>query len=222
MTPEEIAEKEAATAAAKEVFETSLEGLSDEEKTLKRAEFEASNSQDPLKKELDRARKPRTEAEKAAFSLRKNAERARELGLDPSEILSDGSSEGKDKVVTVEMLEQREKDKAAKTAIALADEQIENETERELVKHHLESSIRPSGNPATDLANARAIVNSIKNKQIADEAVRRGDPNRHGSATGAPGNHEAQFTPTEEERRFMSAPFNMTKEDILKARPVSK
>lgn len=211
MTPKEIAEKEAATAAAKEA---------EDEAARKAAEDEA-NSQDPLKRELDKARKPRTEAEKAAFSLRKNAERARELGLDPTEILGDGAGEGKDKVVTVEMLEQRDKDKAAKTAISLADEQIENETERELVKHHLESSIRPSGNPATDLANARAIVNSVKNKQIADEAARRGDPTRHGSGNGAPGNHEMTFTPTEEESRFMKPPFNVTKDDILKARKES-
>src|SRR3954470_13804335 len=75
MTPEEIAEKEAETAAA----------LAKEE--AEKAESEANP--DPLKVELDKVqgKKTRTEAEKAAYSLMKNAERAKELGLDPKKVL---------------------------------------------------------------------------------------------------------------------------------------
>lgn len=210
MTPEEIAAKEAATAAA-------------EAEAKAQADAEAASA-DPLKKELDRVQKkePKSEAEKAAYSLKKNAERLSELGGDPRAVLGMGDQSGSgvdedDKPVTVGMLRKLEAERSAKTSMQMA-EDIEDDNERDLVKHHLEHTIRPSGNPQEDLKAARAIVNSVKNGQIAEEASRRSQARAHGSSSGAPGAHTKPIELSAEELQYTRAPFNMTPEDIVKTR----
>lgn len=212
MTPEEIAAKEAATAAAKVEADAKA-----------KAEADAASA-DPLKKERERLEKkePRTEAEKAAYTLKKNAERAKELGLDPASILgvdqssSASGEDGDDKPVTVGMLRKLEAERSQKTSLQMA-EDIDDEDEREVVKHHLEHTIRPSGNPQEDLKSARALANSVRNGQIAEEASRRSQANQHRSG-GAPGKHDGVIELTAEERAFTKAPFNLTPEQIVKTR----
>ena len=65
---------------------------------------------------------------------------------------------------------------------------------------------------------ATAAVNSLKNSQIAEETERKKNPKNHQDGPGAPAKPETSFTPTAEEAIFMSPPYNMTKEDIIKAR----
>ncbi len=209
MTPEEIAEKEAATAAAK----------AEEE-----AKAKAEATPDPLKKELEKVQgtKVRTEAEKAAFSLLKNAERAKELGLDPKKVLGlDEDKEDDDKPVTQGDLRRIELERAQKSALTRADE-IEDENYRDLVKHHLTSTIKPSGNADEDFKNARAIVDFVKNSQIAEEAQRRSSAKGHSSGAGAPARHEGAFEPTAEEQVWMRAPWNMTEKQVLDIRKKSQ
>lgn len=179
-------------------------------------------SQDPVKTELERVQRkePKSEAEKAAFALKKNAERAKELGLDPAAILGvapvvDSTSD--DTPMTVGMFKKQRAEEAAKTALQLADE-ITDENERELTKHYLNTRIVPSGNPQEDLSFARAAVNSIKNGRIAEEMGRRGAATTH-TGSGAPAKREdGEFVPTAEESALMRPPFSLSKEKILEAR----
>lgn len=201
MTPEEIAAKEAADAAAA-------------------AEKEAP-PQDPVEAELEKEQRKsgKSEAEKAAFSLKKTAERLKELGGDPAAILGVAApSEEDDAPVTMSMYRKFEAEKAQKTALQQA-EDIPDANERELTKHYLATRIVPSGDPAADLRMARALVNSVKNTQIIEETQRKTDAAKH--ATGGGGRAKApedEFVPTVEEANFMRS-FGLSKEQIIAARP---
>lgn len=146
-------------------------------------------SQNPVEAELKREEKRnqgRTEAEKMAFNLQMNADRARKMGLDPAEVLGikpQSSPEGT--VVTLEMLEERERAKGQKTALQLADE-LPDEHERNLAKKYLLEKIVPSGDAHEDLRFARLAINSLKNSTILEEVGRKGTPSRHSSSAGAP------------------------------------
>lgn len=181
---------------------------------------EPSQEQDPVKKELDKVNKKKfSKRERLQFEKKKIDE---QLGaLNEEEGVESPLSEDKDAPVTVGMLEAREKEKAKKNAIQLADE-ITDENERELTKHYLSERIIPSGNPQEDLKLARSAVNSLRNTQIAEELNRKGAVTTSPSAPGAPVRHEPAFTPTEQEAVFMSAPWNVSKEAILKARENKK
>lgn len=181
-------------------------------------------SQDPVEQEIAREKakgEGRTEAEKAAFSLKKNADRARELGIDPLEVLG-VKAEPKDDdnaPVTVGMLKEIQKETGRKTALEMADE-ISDPHERELTKHYLNTRVLPSGNASEDLRFARLAVNSVKNGQIAEELGRKGTPGAHASGAGAP--PKAQGTEIEltaAELQFTRPPLNMTPAQIVAARP---
>lgn len=182
--------------------------------------------QDPLKVELEKVQRTgKTEKEKAEYSLKKNAQRVRELGGDPDAILgvnsknTDDLDEDDDKPITRGELKRIEQARANKSAIQLAEE-IPNETERELTKYHLENSIKSTGNPAEDLKLARSIVNAVKNTKIIEEATRKGDTKNHSSSSGVDAKNDiVQGELTAQEIPFLSKPFNMTKEAIIKARP---
>lgn len=187
---------------------------SDEGKTLE-------PSHDPVKDELDKekGKSKYTETEQAAFSLKKNAERAKELGLDPAAILGVETKKEEDKSspLTVAEYERREAEKMTRTAEQMADA-IEDENERELTKVYLKSRIVPSGDPNKDLNDARSLVNSVKNRQILEMNGNRVTPQSYSTGSGGrPKAPEGEFKPTEEENRFMRD-FGLTKEQILKSR----
>jgi len=177
-------------------------------------------SQTPVEQELEReqGKLNRTPEEKAAFSLRKNAESVAALGLDPAEILGfkPVPTSEKDTPVTVGMLEDMRKEAASKTAFDLA-ESIEDTNERELTKSYLER-IKPSGDAQEDLRFARLAVNSVKNGQIVEEVARREVPRSFGSGAGAPPPVERSQELTPQEMQFMQKPFNLTKEEIIAKR----
>lgn len=174
---------------------------------------------DPLKKEIKKIeeKKPKfTRRERLAFEKKKIEQQERELNEEEG-IEEPPIDESKDTPVTVGMLEKRDKERAKKTAIELA-ENIEEDDERKLTIHYLQTSIIASGNPQEDLKKARAIVNSLKNSQIAEEIDRKVKPKNHATPPGSPGKHEKVFTPTEQERVFMAPPYNLTKEEVIKSR----
>lgn len=208
MTPEEIAANEAATAAA-------------EAEAKAKADAEAVPSQDNVKVELDKVRKDaRTEAEKAEFSLKKNAERLKALGGDPSKVLGlqDNPESDDDKPITRREFLEMQRTEATKTALQLAEE-LANDDERELVKHYLQTRVVPTGNAQDDFKFALSAVSAVKNGQIAEELARKTAPKAFSSAISSPAPQtNAVFTPTEEEQVFMRPPFNMTQDDVIKAR----
>jgi hypothetical protein len=105
-TKEELAEEarlevEAEAEKAKAEFEAELEGLSDEEKSQKIADKEAEESSKHIdfKKELEKVQEqPKSELEKAQRALHFNAERLKELGGDPADVLKLKKDENKDNV----------------------------------------------------------------------------------------------------------------------------
>lgn len=230
MDPKKIAELEtAATAAAKAAQDAggSDEALNKAAEAAKQALDAAkalSQEEDPIKQELARVRKTtHSEAEKAAFSLKKNAERAKELGIDVSEVLGlkPGETEvDKNAPVTVGMLEEMKKAEAAKTALQLAEQQITDADELELTKNYLTTRIIPSGDPQADLRFARSAVNALKNTQILEEEGRRREAKIRPGGNGAPPKRTDQNQElTAIEAQYLKAPFNMTKEAIIAARP---
>jgi len=182
-----------------------------------------TTEQDPLKEELERVQNTgRTEKEKAEFSLKKNAERLKELGGDPNSILGLEREtkieelDEEDKPLTVGMYKKMQQDTASKTAIQLAEE-ITNETERELAKWHLQNTIKSTGNPTKDLELAMNQVNAVKNKQIIEEIGRKGQAKTHSTSSSAPANQIVEEDLTEDEIKLMNW-SGMTKEEVLKAR----
>lgn len=141
---------------------------------------------DPLKQELERVQK-RTKEEKLEYTLKRVQKQLddlrREKGVDPE---PDDIDED-DKPVTLKMLREMQAKQVQKTAVDLADS-ITNETERELVKYHIENTINPSGDPETDLKNARILANAVRNQKILDEYSRKTTPPQHSGGSSAPAN----------------------------------
>lgn len=183
-------------------------------------------SQDPIKGELDKIQKRghgKTELEKAIYTKQQIEKRIAELKGDDVEPVAEDDSAP----VTVGMLKKIQKEQVAKNALTIAEEQIQDESELELTRYHLQNTIRPSGNATEDLRNARALVNSVKNSQIIQESQRKVTPRRTSSGGSAPGKHEDVFEPTPEETAIMrmkgydGKPL-LSKDDILKARRLQK
>jgi len=195
------------------------------EQVVETSETETTE-QDPLKIELEKVQNKggRTELEKAQFSLKKNAERLKELGGDPTSVLGiqqvkeeyDEENED-DKPVTLGMLKKMQTATATKTALQLADEITDN-TEKELVKYYLENRIQASGNPQEDLKDARRMVNAVRNEQIVQEVARKTPPKTHSNSSGIDAKQEQEIVLTADELQFMKPPFSMSKEEIVKAR----
>lgn len=165
----------------------------------------------------------RTEAEKAAFALKKNAERARELGVDVELVLGTKShietnaDDEDSKPVTVGMLRDIQKADAHKSAIQMADDITDEET-KATVKQYLSDNIKPSGNAESDFKLALAAASAPKNAQVLAEINRYGTPKRTASGGSVAAKVEEEFTPTAEEQRFMQPPYNISKEKVLAAR----
>jgi len=195
--------------------------------TSEESETVETTEQDPLKTELEKVqtKTQRTELEKAAFSLKKNAERLKELGGDPNAVLGTeketSETDEDDKPVTLGMLKRLQQETAEKTALQLAAE-IPNETERELVKYHLQNTIKSTGNAQEDFKLARALVNSVKNSQIAEEVYRKTNPKNHSSSSGVDARQEEKIEFTQAELDMMKAPFNLSREEVIAARKGNK
>lgn len=179
---------------------------------------ETDPSQNPLKSEIDKSKgdkQPKSRKEKLLFTQKRIAQQLRELEEEDGMVLDDDIDDNTP--VTFGVLKQLKLKEAEKTALDKA-EAIEDEREREEVKYHLQNNIRSTGNPEKDLQMARALANASKNAAIAEEASRKSKAKGHSGSTSAPAKTEDNFEPTAEERVLMSAPWNLSKEEILKAR----
>ncbi len=168
-----------------------------------------------LKTELEKVqRKGRTKAEKLLYTKKRVEEQLKELGIE-----EESDEDEDDQPVTLGMLKKLQAETAVKSALELADD-ITNDTERELVKWNLENRIKSTGNPQEDYKLARTLVNAIKNSQVIEEQTRKPETKSYSSASGAP---PKQVRPAEElsatELEFTRPPFNLTKEQIIAARP---
>lgn len=170
--------------------------------------------QNPVQKELEKV-----QTKKSVLSRRERLEFERRKIEE--QLAEEDQSEGIVPTVSAEVPEWYRKaraEEAKQTALQMA-EAIEDQSERDLTKHHLQNTIRPSGNPSEDLRLARSIVNGVRNTQIAEELARKSAPKTYSSGSGAPAKPaDGVFEPNTDEAALMRPPFNLSKEDILKAR----
>ncbi len=173
---------------------------------------EPSQEKDPVETELEKVESAkRTRLEKLEYTKNRveaqiAAEKAKSGVVDTDE----------DRPVTVRELKAMQTETAKDTALTLADE-IENENERKLVRHHLENTIKPSGDAQTDLRNARLIVNAVKNGQIIEDTLRVTKARSVSSGTGAPPK-EKQTTELTAEEKQIKQTFKLSDAEILAAR----
>ena len=202
MNEEDLVEEEVVVPTATEEVEEPIVEETVEETT------------DPLETELNKVKnKGRTKAEKLLYTKKRVEEQLRELGIE------EDVEEDDDQPVTMADLKRFQAQNAQKTALDLASS-VTNETERALIEYHLENTIRSTGNPQEDFQLAQGLVNAVKNKQIIDGIIRKPLAKTHSSGSGAPAKvAKPEDELTSVERQFLSAPFNMTKEQIIAARP---
>ena len=187
------------------------------------ADAKTKAEQDSLKIELERVKNAgeKTEKEKAEYTLKKNAERVKALGGSAEEVLGIKTEEvgdDDDKPITVGMFKKLQRESATKSALQLADD-IGSETERELVKYHLQNTIKPTGNPTEDLRLARTLTNAAKNAQIMEEINRKPIAKTHSNSSGVDAKQEQQLGElTSVEKKFLGKPWKLTKEQIIAAR----
>lgn len=182
------------------------------ETTTSPTEETAPSQKSPIDEELERIEtSKRSKLEKLEYTRERVEKQIQE------EKAKAGIVDDEDKPLTVREFKALQQDQARETALNLA-ESIENESERKLVKHHLENTIRPSGDPQADLSTALAIVQGVKNKQIAEEALRATKPRTVTTGAGAPPREvpNDELTPVEEKYRVS---FKLTKEQVIAARP---
>ncbi len=219
MTPEQIASLEA---ASKEAAKNAAANPADEnlkkvaEKALTDLNTAKALSQDAVKQELENQKKKSqfSEREKAEYNLRKQAEKAKEHGIDPLSVLG-AEPQHEDEVP--EWYKKEQAKTAQKTALDLA-EGIADPDIKNLVKQYLSTRILPSGDPESDFRLAYGAVNALRNKQILEDVNRRISPRSAAAGASQPGNTEEQFTATDVEAVFMKPPYNMSREKILAAR----
>lgn len=159
----------------------------------------------------------RTEKDKAIFTIKKQAERLKELGVDPTEIIGQKPAE---KVNQNDVPEWYLKEKAkeqTQTALQMADK-ISDEDTREKVKTYLQTRIVPSGNPEQDYKDALGAVSASKNTKIIEEITRVIQPKVVATGGSANASVEEEFVPTPQEEIFMKPPYNISKEKIIEAR----
>lgn len=154
-------------------------------------------------------RKERTPEEVATYNLQKKADDAKALGLDPKKILGEESND------EVPDWYKKEKSKEATQSALQMAESIQDAEVKEKVKVYLNTRIVPSGNPEQDFRDALGAVSSSKNKQVIEEIKRYTPAKVTAAGSSQPVNVEEEFVPTEEEKRFMAPPWNLSKEKIL-------
>lgn len=178
-------------------------------------------SQDAVKTEVERLKKPKSEREKAEFTLQSTARRLSELGGDPHKLLGTKLEET-DKKESDDIPDwyKREQAKTRQLSAFERAEQIEDENERELTKETLKR-LSPNLDPDEALRIAKGYVLSVKSAEIAKEVARKGQPTRYASAAGAPAKGGKDFfEPTLEEAEMMRV-ANLTVDDIKKVREQS-
>jgi aminopeptidase N len=173
---------------------------SKEVKADKTAETESSQK-NPVKEELERVKKPRSQLDKLKFKRQEIDEQIESLEGTDTTVTNDD-----DKPLTKGEFKKMQMENSKKSSLQLADD-IGDEDERNLVKHYLNERIVPSGNPTEDLRLARSAVNSVKNGQLAEDATRnRSQSSRSSSGSGAAAKTDdaSNFQPTELELRLAS------------------
>lgn len=171
-----------------------------------------SQEEDPVKAELDSIdTKKRTKLEKLQYTKQRIDEQ-----IAAEKVASGVVEDEDDKPLTIGEFKRLRAQEGLESAIELADK-IEDPNERKLAKHYLENNIRPSGDAKDDLRLALAMVNAVKNGQIAEEAVRTVTPRTTTSTAGAPAKEKPTTVDLSKEDSAIARGFGLTEEEVAKA-----
>lgn len=125
-----------------------------------------------------------------------------------------------DKPLTLADLQRIEAKKTAQAADGMVNA-IEDPIARQAVKEAL-AGLKPSGNPEADYRRALAVAHADKNSKVLEELMRKPTPPQHRSGAGGPARQQQQQDEnaelTAEEKSYMRAPFNLSREAIMTAR----
>lgn len=166
---------------------------------------------------LQESKSKYTEEEKARFTIKKIQERFPNLKEDTTPVDEDDAPVKKSELLQI--MRQMQAVTAEKSAMDLA-ESISNPIDKEMVKFHIEHTIRPSGNAAQDLATAQSLVNAKRNEIALAEQSRRGVVKPAPTGSSAPAKETPVTNLTAEEQMFVTKGI-LTKEEVLKARGVN-
>lgn len=185
-----------------------------EEETAPAVVEPSQEEQDPVKAELERVEtKPkRTRLETLAYN-RDRLEKEIEAEKAKLGVVDDDDDT---RPLTVGELKRLRAEEGLQSAVTLA-EAIEDEHERKLVKHYLENSIKPSGDAHEDLRLAKAMVNAVKNRQVAEDTVRKTTPRTTSTSSGAPAKETTPASELTKEDAAIARGFGLTPEEAQKA-----
>lgn len=174
-----------------------------------------SQENDPVEEELEKIETAENAKRTKLERLQYNKERIeRELA---EEAAKNGVELDENRPLTVREFKAMQAHEAQETAKSLAESEIADDKERKLVLHHLENTIRPSGDAATDLRNARLIVNAVKNRQVAEEVVRSAQARTHASTAGAPPRQDSTKPELSQEEQRFAKMTGLSEEEIKAA-----
>ena len=170
------------------------------------------SQEDPVQVELARVEKPkRSKLETLTYNRDRLTKEIEE------EKAKNGIVEDEDdRPLTMGDLKRIKAEEGLNGATQLADA-IADEHERKLVKHYLENSIKPSGDPQEDFRLAQAMVNAVKNRQVAEEAARTVIPRSVATGTSAPAKEKSLPEELSKEDAAIAQGFGLTPEEIAKA-----
>jgi len=178
-----------------------------------------SQNEDPIDAELKRNEsntQKRSKKDKLLYTKKRVEEQLAELGVEDEDTDDDADDAAP---LTRGDLKKFNVESARKKSVDIASS-IQDEKERKLTLQYLERIV-PSGDAEEDVRLARLAVNSVRNGMVIEEIARKEaiKINQHDSAPGNPApSPEGVFEPSPQEASLMRPPFNLTKEDILKAR----
>lgn len=188
-----------------EITEDNLEASASDANELQ------ENEQDAVKQELERLRPKRTQEEKLEYNIRRMQEELNKIkGVEEPDTDDDVP-------LTLSMYKKMQAMNAQQTALDLANS-VQDEAERELIKFHIENTIKPSGDAQEDLSRARTLANAVKNSKILEMESRRITPKSFSGSSGAPGNAPKEHITLTAEEAELKRVGNLTDDDIIFAR----
>jgi len=189
---------------------------------------------DPIKSELERVKGQtggKTPAEKMAYKLKLEAQRAKEMGVDINEVLGikpqeETSEDYEDKPLTrkdIEELLRKNNQPQVKSAFEIINE-IPDEAEKELNLYYLENVINPNLPEEEKVKTAQTMVNAIKLKNQVVLNNIAPTPRGHSTANSVQiqrNQTDNQQLSKEEELFFRDAKIrgiSLSKDEIIKMR----
>lgn len=173
---------------------------------------EPSQETDPVEEELERIETTkRTKLEKLEYTKQRIEKQLAE------ERRKEGIVDEDDRPLTVREFRALQAQEAQYTAKQLVENLDVPENVKRLAKHHLDNTVKPSGDPQTDLTNALALVEAVRNRQLGEEAARAAKVRTAPSSPSAPPKTPGSVPEFTKEERAVMRGFKLTEEEAAQA-----